>query len=321
MPSRRDRRSSERQAKVDRAKQVGPGGGFFSRLSTDWIVAGIIIGVVVLAATIFTVSHVFKGRGSAPQTEINQVFSVAVSAESPQTLYLGDVTGLYRSTNGGKTWDRFNLTDPVRKVYADPNNAKTFYAASGTSVRKSADGGSTWVPLTSSLPSGDVTAFALDPLDSAKMYAFVGGNGLYKSEDGGGTWTRQNSVTSAGVTSLAVKPGSPDTIYAFHTVDGFVTSIDNGRRLDGIGQGVPKNAVTDILTFADEPEAVIAASGRGLYKSTDDGLTWKAINAGLENVQVIAVGRNPVNGNLYVADVQGIVYVSTNGGTSWSRNA
>ena len=322
---RRTKREDARRAQARRRRQ-GPVDRlpFFSRLSTDWVVWGLIGGVVLIAGLVFFFRQVVStSRVDTPDFE--QVFSLAVSPTNPQTAFLGTVTGLFRSIDGGESWESFAIEEPVRTLYNDPNDPNVFYAAGPMTVHKSVDGGETWAPVALDLPAGTVGSLVADPADSSNMYAFISGeNGLYGTTDGGATWTQRNPVPRAALTSLAVKPGDPATVYAFHNVDGFVISRDSGTRFDPIGEGIPKNAVTNILTIPGEPDTVLAAAGGTvsgmIYRSTDSGRTWTVLDSGLENVRIIAITRSHGTGHLYASDARGVTYISTNGGERWQRN-
>src|ERR1019366_4735212 len=105
---------------------------------------------------------------------------------------------------------------------------------------------------TSHGPYGGVfTALAIDPTTPSTLYAGTGyqagtgGGGVYKSTDGGGTWSAVNGPTGLSgfvVDALAIDPSTPSTLYA--------------------GTGDPEGAGT----------------GNGVYKSTDGGGTWNAVN-------------------------------------------
>lgn len=153
------------------------------------------------------------------------------------------------------------------------------------------------------------------------MYAFVSGQGLFKSEDGGGTWARQNSLPTATLTSLAVKAGLPDTLYAFHDTSGFVVSADGGRRFDPVGgPPLPKKAVSDILTFAQEPGTIFVAADQGVYKSTDNGGTWTKLDTGgIHGIPVVALSRESGSGKVYATDTAGQLYVTSDGGSTWLK--
>ena len=320
--NRRARRAQERRGRAARlrAKASTTPGRLWARLSTDWIAGGIIGGVILIAALVFLFAQVFRS-GGGDTSEITQVFSLAVSPTDPDTIFLGDVTGLFRSADGGQQWDRFGISEPVRSVYSDPNDPNSFFAAGGNTIWKSVDGGLTWPAIRTDLPTGSISALASDPLDSSKIYAFVSASGLLKSEDGGASWTVQDEITGAGVTSLAVKPGSPDVVYGFHTVDGFFIGTDNGKRIRPIGEpeetGLPTRGVSDILTIAGEPNTVFAVAGRSVYKSVDSGRNWQPSAGGLEGTQALALARHPATGDFYLVDFIGGIRVSHDDGASW----
>ena len=327
LTSRRSKREGVRRGRAQRKRQApSEQGSFFSRLSANWIVGGLIGSVVAIALLIFILAQVVGG-GRVITSPIVQVFSIAASPADPQTVFLGDITGLLRSTDGGGSWQPHVITDPVRVVYNDPNDPNVFFAAGAMMVRKSVDGGESWQPLTFDLPTGSIGALAVDPAESSTVYAFLSGeNGLYRSQDGGASWSQQNPLVAetAGappsLTSLAIKPGAPDTVYAFHTIDGFVISINGGRRFDPAGDGLPKNAVTDLFTFAEEPETVFAAAASSIYKSTNSGRTWAVSDSGLDGIRILALTRNSGTGHLLASDLQGNLYFSTDGGELWERN-
>lgn len=320
---RQERRTSERRARAVKARQaaVAPKGkvGRLSQLGPDWIFGGILASVVLIIAATFAFAYYFSNRGSGNPI-FAQVFSVAVSPSEPNRMLLGDASGLYISSDSGKKWSAHVINSPVRKVYYDPNNTKVFYAVGGSSIQKSTDGATTWNTLGANLPSGGITALASDPADSSKMYAFVNGSGLYRSEDSGAKWSQVQEIRTASLSSLAVKAGSPDTVYAFHNTDGFVLSTNNGRKFDPAGDTVlPKKAVSDIMTFAQEPSTIYAAADLGVYKSTDGGSTWVRQEAGLRGINVVALSRDSVTGKLYASDWQGAVYASSDSGAGWAK--
>lgn len=318
--ARRRRRLEQRQSRPEQRRRDPPATpSRFPKISSDWLVGGLVLGVVVIASVIFLVAQRGGKDGEGIRPLFAQVFSLAVSPSGPNTLFLGDVKGMFRSTDGGREWRSYAFAgQEVRAILNDPSDPNLFLAATGTSLHRSVDGGARWDILPSDLPAGGVLALAADPADSRKMYAFVAGNGLYRSDDGGGRWAQVNPAAGANITSLAIKPGEPSVLYLFHTIQGFSTSKDGGRSLQRGGGGVPTTSVTGLLTFAAEPETVFAVAGRTVYKSADGGARWEPVNQGLEDVQAIAMSRDSASGDLYVTDVQGEIHRSGDGGASWS---
>ena len=320
MAGRRTRRRDQRQARSARQRDEDPvgQGSLLSRISTDWIVGGIIGVVVLIAIMVFVVRVVFGGGGSST-TFFTQVFSAAVSPGDSSVRLLGDITGLYRTDDAGDDWDRVPVTDqPVYTVVNDPANANGFLAAGDGFLARSEDGGLTWQDIVTDLPSQSLRSLAVDPSDASVIYAYLVSDGLYRSDDAGRTWVLTNAVDDASITSLAVKAGAPDVVYAFHTRRGLVRSEDGGKSFRVVVGGIPSSSVASIVTSAIEPESVFAISGRTIYTSLDDGASWKLTNLGLERTGVIAIAEDAANGDLYVSDFQGLFFRSVDRGKSWS---
>jgi hypothetical protein len=174
---------------------------------------------------------------------------------------------VFKSTDGGSTWSD-HASPPfsgcrLSAMVLDPGNPETIYVAEaedGAWLRKSADGGKNWNTVwdwTRGMES-HLNALAIDPTNSAILYAglsdfsqFLGSStvsGLMKSVDGGATWSNLG-LTGTAVTLLVVDPSDPSVIYA--STEGLLS----------------------------EPRGF-----RGLFKSTDSGVSWAAINDGLESL-------------------------------------
>ncbi|HUM02031.1 MAG TPA: PKD domain-containing protein [Thermoanaerobaculia bacterium] len=131
-------------------------------------------------------------------------------------------------------------------------------------------------------------ALAIDPSAPATLYAGTWGAGVFKSTNGGGSWTAINAgLTYPHVGALAIDPSAPATLYAsnFHVYGGANAGVD----------------------------------GAGVFKSTNGGESWTAINAGLTNLNVFALAiDSSAPATLYAGTWGGGVLKSTNGGESWT---
>ena len=132
---------------------------------------------------------------------------------------------------------------------------------------------------------GRINAVAFHPSDSNIIYAGAPAGGVWITKDGGQTWTTNtDSLATLGVSSIAIDPQYPDTLY-----------LGTGDR--------------------DANDSY----GRGIFKSTDGGQTWIQFNSGMGNVTVGKLIIDPNNTQILIAATSSGIYRTTNGGSSWTR--
>lgn len=176
-------------------------------------------------------------------------------------------TGVYKSTNGGRSWTNIGLRDSgaIGKIVIDPRNPRRiFVAATGSlfnqggdrGVYRSLDGGRSWSRvLAGSTDTTGSSEVMFDPVNPQRMYAVMWdhrrqpqkrtysgvGSGVYRSADGGTTWQRLDSLVlpaeDLGRIGIGVAPSNPDRLYAIigrgvastNIFGGFLTSGDAGN--------------------------------------------------------------------------------------------
>ena len=162
------------------------------------------------------------------------------------------------------------------------NNA---YSGATSGLYKSTDGGSTWQPLTRGLPTASDglsrIGIAVAPSDSQRMYAWVTAHesGLYRSNDAGTSWTRMNTenrVWGRGddFANVRVDPMNPDVVYAANTST--YRSTDGGRTFTAI-KGAPGG--DDYHTIWINPtnnQIMLIAADQGATVTVNGGQTWSS---------------------------------------------
>ena len=222
------------------------------------------------------------------------------------------------------------------------SGSRRFYMATEIGLFASNDADHHWDPLhVAPLKDGDILALAVHPLNEGRL--FVGGRGgLWKSLDGGGSWKPLTTPagTRSAIRSIAVAPTAPETIYIGTDQEGVFRSPDGGNSWSSAGQGLPEASaggrVASIRSLAIDPTtASIAYAGtelHGLYKTTDGGASWVAINRGLglfplpwrvgspsllidrtDPRQMMAMLLRPLHSRL----VKTFLYQSSDGGAHW----
>ncbi len=191
----------------------------------------------------------------------NFVWTIAIDPVTPATLYAVASSGIFKSTDAARTWnklDTFSIPSAYYyfsgRVTIDPVTPSTIYvdvnigSANGLLIFKSTDGGQSFGPVLLSQRHGltRMSALVVDPVTPSTLYATseqIRGSVL-KSADGGQTWTTYPAASpTATVVSLAIDPASPSTLYAVYAGDrgwGILKSMDSGRNWNVLDTGLPQ---------------------------------------------------------------------------------
>ena len=227
---------------------------------------------------------------------------VFVAAEGPLWSPGGD-RGLFRTTDGGKTWQQVLEIDEntgVTDVEFDPSNPDVLYAAAyqrrrhtwsllaggpNSGIYKSTDGGASWRHITSGLPGGDMgkIGLAVTPANPEIVYATIEADdkekGFYRSMDKGESWEKRNDYISGGTgphyyQEIEASPRDPGLVYQ---MDVFLhVTRDGGKTFDYLGTGREKHSDNHALWIdPQDGEHLIAGTDAGLYESFDEGTTWR----------------------------------------------
>ncbi len=213
--------------------------------------------------------------------------------------------GVYRSTNGGQTFERVLYKDEntgAIQVGFDPSNPQIVYAAlwagrqgpwenaswNGplSGLFKSVDGGTTWRQIGKGFPSAAQglgrIGFTIAPSDSRRMYATVDAptlGGIYRSDDAGETWRRTNDEVrvwgrASDFADVKVDPRKPDVVYSANTST--YRSTDGGTTFTAIKGAPGGDDYHRIWINPDNPDIMIIAADQGATITVNGGKTWSS---------------------------------------------
>lgn len=261
-------------------------------------------------------------------------------------LYAGTDRGVFKSTDGGRSWSAANsgLQDQyVLALALAPGSPATLYAGTSGGVFRSRAGGADWTAINVGLTEPYANLLAIDPAASEIVYAGTP-QGIFKSTNGGNSWIAvtdapvrnpvsaerdPNGLSLAPRYTAALDPTSPTTVYAgtaAYTYPGTWRSVRGGvfKSTDGGQSWKPlydgNTSFGSLLVDPATPTTLYAGTDNtGLYKSMDGGMTWDAINNGLPHPTIHALTFNPAQPTtLYVYTDDG-VFTSTDGGQNWTQ--
>ena len=243
--------------------------------------------------------------------------TVTVDPQTPSTVYIGTGNGAFKSTDGGTSFTpvRTGLpTDYVNVLAINTQSPATVYAGTQNGVFATTNAGTGWTAASNGLALTSVTAVAVDPLAPTTIYAGTTVSGMFKSVDGGDSWTAINTgVPPTGnsglhfpsITSLAIDPLAPNTVYAgtqFTQNSGVLKSTNGGATWANSATGIPDFLGVSALAIDPQVTSTIFAGlvTSGLFKSTDGGGHWSVVAGVPTNAHVtslsIAVAPLPSGG-------------------------
>ncbi len=239
--------------------------------------------------------------------DTRQIGCIRVHPQNPDIVYvaaLGHVygpneeRGVYRSTDGGKTWKRVlyvNDRTGAVDLAMDPHNPRVLFAAmwqvsrtpwslesggEGSGLYRSTDGGETWEELTKGLPKGikGKIGVTVSPARRDRVWAIVEARdgGVFRSDDGGDSWRRTSADPNLRqrawyYTHIYADPQEENTVYVLNVR--FHKSTDGGRTFRETIR-VPHGDNHDLWIAPEDNRRMIEANDGGACVSFDGGRSW-----------------------------------------------
>ncbi|HWM95078.1 MAG TPA: glycosyl hydrolase [Thermoanaerobaculia bacterium] len=266
------------------------------------------------------VSAALPFRGVGPHLMGGRIADIAVHPSAPGIWYVAAGSGgVWKTTNAGTTWTPVFEDQPsysIGEITLNPTNPEVIWVGTGENVSgrhvgwgdgvyRSRDAGRTWQRM--GLPRSEhIGRILVDPRDGNRvlvaaegpLWAAGGERGVYRSTDGGATWTPVLQIDeNTGVTDLEFDPANPEVVYA--------AAYQRRRHVWGFLGGGP---------------------GSGLWKSVDNGKTWRQLKTGLPSGDMGKIGLavTPADPSLVYATIEAGeeergFYRSRDRGESWEK--
>ncbi len=241
-----------------------------------------------------------------------RIAGIQVNPKNPNEVYVAvlgplwndsDDRGLYKTIDGGKTWDKILYVDKTTgcsDLALDPKNPNIVYASfwefrrqpwafssggANSALYKSIDGGKTFNKIHNGFPKGKLgrLAIAVAPSNSNILYTVIESEqdkdkGLYRSDDAGANWKQLNNdfgivVRPFYFSRIEVDPRNPDVVVKA----GLMGSIsrDGGKTFKNLGPN--HSDVHDIVFDINNSDRMYAATDGGIYRSWDGGTTLEIV--------------------------------------------
>jgi len=248
-------------------------------------------------------------------TDGQQIPALAVDPRDPNRVFaavLGhpygpsEERGIYRSTDGGRTWQKVISKDENTGgsyVEIDPSNPDVVYASmwearegpwedgnlfngAGGGLFKSTDGGSTWHLLTNGLPKDLSQIYvAIAPSEPSRLYASLstasGKLGVYRSDDAGENWTQVTTdprpagrIGGGDLSIPKVDPKNPDLLYVVSTVT--MRSTDGGKSWSGFRGAPGGDDYQNLWINPNNGNIILIVSDQGAIVTVNAGASWSS---------------------------------------------
>jgi photosystem II stability/assembly factor-like uncharacterized protein len=267
---------------------------------------------------------------------------------SQRSVGYGD--GVYKSLDGGRTWDNVGLkaSEHIGRIVLDPRDPNVVYVAAqgplwadggDRGLYKSVNGGRDWKKVLDISPRTGVSDLWYDPRNPDVLYASAyqrrrhvwamldGGpeSAIYKSTDAGASWHKLTNglpKEDMGRIGLAVSPADPDVIYAVieaaNKAGGTFRSLDAGGSWEKVNDYVSPSAQYYNELIPD-PKVVgrVYSMDTWMMVTEDGGKTWKRVGERSKHVDNHALWIDPDDTDHLIAGCDGGLYDSFDRGANW----
>jgi hypothetical protein len=231
--------------------------------------------LIVRPGTAWTAEEHLQGKNAE---------AVAVGRGDPARLYVGtDGNGLWRSSNGGRSWEAAGAGIPYAEITAvaaahsaGGRPGVVFAGTEPSTLSRSEDGGDSWQELTAllALPSSSRWSFPpkpythhvrwieIDPTIEGRVYAAIEAGALVRSDDGGETWQDRVPGGPIDTHTAATQRLAEGRLYSA-AGDGYFESFDGGESWLRMMDGLRQRYLVSVAVDPADPDTVVVSASSG----------------------------------------------------------
>ncbi len=241
------------------------------------------------------------------------VSAIVLAKADIRVIYATTGNGVYKSTNGGGSWQRssngLRSFPGVHSPLAIGGDA--IYVGTSDGIYRSIDAGETWEPSSEAIT--DVTCLAIALTEPNVIYAAAGiqQSRIFRSVDYGENWVPIDESLGPGrFCSIAAHPQDSDTIYVAREN----TFIEQNTRIEWKKGGMGLVS-TGIWCVAADSHDIYVGTSAGVFRSSDNCKTFSMISSELPpNITIVAIAQHDT---VYAYSPGNGLYRSDDGGSSW----
>ncbi|MGE5233238.1 MAG: WD40/YVTN/BNR-like repeat-containing protein, partial [Acidobacteriota bacterium] len=246
--------------------------------------------------------------------------SILADPSSPEVAYSDSPNGLYRTRDGGATWQ---LAGPpgAQLLAADPAQSTRLYLRAASGIYRSDDGVDSWQLLSDAEPASQVSLLAVGPGAPPVLIAAYSPSGpigftqevIVRSDDNGTTWTQLTGVVGT-VSAIVVDPEDSQRLWVGYYGDprggvgGVSRSFDGGATWQDAPVEPGASAVFSLALDPSDPNTLFAGTSSGVLVTRDAGTTWQPLPSGLPPGGVAGLAVRQGTRNVLFAASSGGVY-------------
>lgn len=251
------------------------------------------------------------------------VRAIAIDPNDDSFVLAGGLDGVYRSLDGGRSWEKFSEHVNVESLAIDPRTRDRIYVGTWRLGWRTDDGGKNWKLINDGMVlDTDMFAITINPSNPDNVWVSTCG-WVYGTENRGDKWTRyRDGFNNRRIHDIEIDPCEQETIYA-GSVAGLYRSDDLGKSWYAVSN--EDLVINSVVLHPQRPDRIILGiEGDGVYVSHDRARTFSRMSEGLHNLRITSIVADPAKKDRVFASVAfggaaSGIYQSDDAGSTWSR--